>query len=508
MVRMHTTPTLEERPEGVISSPVKGKNEKWQPFALVADIATLGTGTLLAGLFNVALVFVVPRLITVEDYGYWRMFGLYAGYVGFLHLGFADGALLRWAGRPMDEFHQEIASALTYLFFQQAIVLLPMCAIAAWILPGPLKFISIAVATYALILNLATVLQYGLQSAKIFRPVAISTVAAPALFLGFILLWRSRWKSDYREVISLYEVGWLIVLAFLLAWTKLWSGPRQAVNIKSLAKECVKSGWPIVIATGGTMLISFADRLAVSWSTSIQNFAQYSLAASAMAVPITAIQTCSKVCFSHLAGVTRDGRKRIYGIGSRFLLIAWAVLLPYYFALELFIRRFLPQYAPSLQYARILLLGIPFLAAVQILQMSYAYLNGWQQHYLARTAVVLTISLAATSFAVICTGSLGVVAAAQVGLLSGWWLFNEWTLRELTGQKDRDWMKFAGVYLFAASSYWFTTRGAWPIPLSVLVYYVCLALALTTICGEEMRLSARLMNHITTLRNEDSGERY
>ena len=438
-----------------------------------------------------ALVFVVPKLISVEDYGYWRIFGLYAGYVGFLHFGFADGALLRWAGHPIEEFHHEIGPAVKYLFWQHVIVLAPLCAVVALVLMGPLRFVGIAVAVYALVFNLVTVLQFGLQSAKIFRPVAISSVAAPALFLGFVLLWRSKWQSDYRDVTSFYAAGWLIVLVFLLAWTKAWNGPRREIAVKRLAWDCVQSGWPIVMANTGVMLIVYADRLAVSWAATIQNFAQYSLAASAMAVPITAIQACSKVFFSHLAGVTPEERKRIYGISSRTLLIAWAILLPYYFALDVFIRHFLPGYVQSVQYARILLLGIPFLAAIQILQMSYAYLNGMQRHFLGRTAVVLAVSLAVASYAAFHAGSLRIVAGVQVAILGAWWLFNEWALRDWTGQRAGGWAKFAGVYLLAGAGYWLTSGSAIRVAAAVGLYYLAVALIVGLGGREELKLLLR-----------------
>src|SRR5690348_9909478 len=172
---------------------------EWKLSAIVADIAKLGSGTLLAALFNVGLVFFVPRLISVEDYGYWRLFGLYAGYVGFVHFGFADGALVRWAGRPWRDFRHEIRPALNYLFWQHAIVLLPLCAIAALVLHGPLRYVAIAVAPFSIIMNEVTLLQFGLQDAKIFGPVAISTAAAPALFLGFMFLWSLNRRSSYRD---------------------------------------------------------------------------------------------------------------------------------------------------------------------------------------------------------------------------------------------------------------------------------------------------------------------
>lgn len=482
-----TAPILQQAAEGV--SAESRLVQAWKPSAIAADVATLGTGTLLAGLFNVALIFVLPRLITVEDYGYWRIFALYAGYAGFLHFGFADGALLRWAGHPAEEFHQEVSVALEYLFLQQVIVLLPLCAIAVLVLPGSLRFVGVAIAVYVLVINLVMLLQFGLQSAKAFRPVAISSVAAPALFLGFVLLWHFQWQSDYREVTSFNAAAWFVVLVLLLVWTKPWRGPSSAVRAMSLAKSCVKSGWPIVLANTGVLLIVSADRLAISWAATIQSFAQYSLAASAMAVPITVIQACSKVFFSHLAGVTPYGRKRIYALCSRTLLMAWAVMLPYYFALDFFVRHFLPRYTPSLAYARILLLGIPFLASIQILQMSYAYLNGMQKHFLWRTAAILALTLGGTSFAAFHTNSLRIVAAVQVSVLAAWWLLNEWTLRSLTGEIVGSWLKFLGIYSLASASYWTATHWAGrDVTAAILVYYVLLVVVLALLCRDDLRL--------------------
>lgn len=483
---------MRDTAEATSASPELVGNEEWKPSAIAADIATLGTGTFLAGLFNVALIFVVPKLISVEDFGYWRMFGLYAGYVGFLHLGFADGALLRWAGHPIEDFHLEIGPALKYLFWQHTIVLAPVCAIAALVMRGPLRFVVIAVAVYAFVFNLGTLLQYGLQSAKIFRPTAISAVAAPALLLAFVLLWRFKWQSDYREITTFSEVAWLIVLFFLLAWTKPWGGVQGGSPVRGLARKCLLSGWPILMANMGMILSMYADRLAVSWAATIQDFAQYSLAASAMAVPLTAIQACNNVFFPHLAGVAPEERKRIYGITSRTLLIVWAILLPYYFALDVSIRHFLPKYVPSLPYARILLLGIPFLAAVQILQSSYAYLSGAQKQFMTWTGIVLVLSLGTTSFAAFHTGSLRIVAGVQVAVLGSWWLFNEYALRNLTGESLKDWIKYLSIYGLASGSYWLATtwnlRGA---GLSVLSYYVGIGVVLMLICRRELRIWGR-----------------
>jgi O-antigen/teichoic acid export membrane protein len=257
-------------------------------------------------------------------------------------------------------------------------------------------------------------------------------------------------------------------------------------------KDWLKIGWPIVMANTCVSLIQFADRFAVSWAATIQNFAQYSLAASAMGVPMMAIQACSNVFFSHLAGVTPGGRKRIYGISSRLLLIAWAMLLPYYFALDIFVRHFVPKYLASLQYARVLLLGIPFLAAVQILQTNYAYLTGVQRQFFARTVAVLTVSLGITSFVAFHFGSLRIVAAAQVMVLAGWWLSNEWTLRGLTGEGFLSWARFLLVYSLTGISYWMVTASARNRPLiAVFLCYIAAAVALCIFSRGDVRVLRR-----------------
>jgi len=465
----------------------------WKPNAIVADIATLGVGTVAAGLFNLGLVFVIPKLVSVEDFGYWRMFALYAGYVGFLHFGFADGALLRWAGRPLADFHHEIRPALKYLFYQHLLVGLGISTVAVLASTGPIRFIAIALTTYALIYNEVTLLQYALQSAKAFRPVALSTVGAPALFLGFALISHVKWHNHYPQITVFFVAGWLVMLVLLLASVRPFRSERDLANLISLVKNCIGIGWPIVFANTVVMMIVLADRLAVSWSANIQQFAQYSLAASAMAVPVTAIQVCSKVFFSHLAGVTPEARRRIYGVSSRFLLIAWALLLPYYFALDEFIHRFLPKYITSLAYARILLLSIPFLASIQILQMSCAYLNGMQKRFLVQSLVVLSLTLAATSLAAFGTHSLTLVAGVQVIVLAGWWLFNEWTLRRLSGESFGGWMKFLGLYSSASLSYWVTTAsGTEHLVLGVVTYYLCVSVLLDLLCRDEVNTSLRM----------------
>ena len=136
--------------------------------------------------------------------------------------------------------------------------------------------------------------------------------------------------------------------------------------------------------------------------------------------------------------------------------MVWAVLLPYLLRAEYKVsRHFLPRYIPSLQYARIPLLGIPFLAAIQILQSSYAYLIGAQKKFMTWTGVALSVEFRDRVFRRIPHGF-----TADRGRRRKWrfWvhggLFNECALRRLTGETVGDWLRFLGIYALASGSYW------------------------------------------------------
>ena len=45
-------------------------------------------------LSNIATGLIIPKLLGVNNYGYYKIFTLYLGYAPLLHLGFVDGILL------------------------------------------------------------------------------------------------------------------------------------------------------------------------------------------------------------------------------------------------------------------------------------------------------------------------------------------------------------------------------------------------------------------------------
>ena len=461
--------------------------------ALARDVLTMGGGTALTAIFNTALVFLIPPILSVEDFGYWRLFLLYVGYTGFLHLGFSDGALLRWAGKPLSQFHHEIAGALNFLFWQILLLIVPGCFFVLLFVPAHLRIIGIATLVYALIMNLSALLQYCLQAARQFRPVAIATVAPTAVFLFFALLLHARRGASFQALIVFYCVAWAGALLYLwLRVRPLESHGRQASSL-ALGKICIRLGWPVVLANGGFLLVQSADRLAISSVLPIYDFAIYSLASSMMFVPVTGIAAIYRVFFSHLAAVKHEGRSKVYAHASKFLLLAWSILLPYYFLLEIIVRKFLHKYVEALPAARILLLGVIFVAGIQILHMSFAYIYEKQRQFLLVTGSALVLSFSVGLLAAYLYHSLRIVAASQVGTLAMWWLVNEWSLRKITLQGWRDWSLILVTFLWSTAAFAAAIFYTANFAFRILLYYAIVSTCLVITCRPELQIVQKLM---------------
>jgi O-antigen/teichoic acid export membrane protein len=470
---------------------------KHSRFAILArDVATMGLGTALTAVFNTLLVFLIPRIVSVENFGYWRLFMLYATYVGLLQLGFLDGVLLRWAGRPLADFHAELRPAVVFLLGLLAVLIVPVGAFAWWKFNFDVRFIAFAVLLYAVVYNLTALLLYGLQSARQFKPVAIATAAPTGIFVLLTFVWNTRHVPDFRILIELYCIASAAALLYLWLRVKPFKNGARSLSAWSIGERCVIVGWPIVLSNVGAGLVQSADRLVASWILPIHQFAQYSLASSAMFVPVMAIAAIYRVFFSHASALQHEGRMRIYAHGVRFLLLAWSLMLPYFFVLEQVVIRFLPKYVPSLPAAGILLFGVFFLAEIQILHTSFAYIYGKQRQFL-----MLTIAAAAVTFSVgvamaIYFGSLTAIAVGQLISLAIWWLGNNIALSSTTEQNWRSRLIVLATFAWSTIAYETATKISQNVGIRILVYYLLVCFCLFWVCRSEIEILRRLVVHL------------
>ena len=432
-----TTPSSSESQDALPLRPTLAKSGE---SSFVSHVLLFSLANLASLLCNGLLTFLLPRWLSMESYGYYRVFILYGSFAGALHLGLLDGTLVRWAARSRQRMTAEIRRTLIFLLLQQTMLLAPALAIlVTWHRHQPWFFLASATVFYALLSNTALLGQFALQADKSFGVLSAATAINPALLLGAVLALHHWKRMGLEALLGAYLGAW--VAAGLAVWIVLLmkypakQRARETRNAGSVWRTGVGNiavGWNILLAGLITALTLSLDRIVVNLCFSIRDFAIYSLGATALAVVNTVILSISRVFFPYLSnGLSAEQKLRAYGWGESCLIILWAISLAGFFPLRALIREFLPAYVLSLPILRLLMLATGMTAVIYILHSNY-FRSSLRQGSLLLGAGVGLLSTALLLVLARRTGSLENIAWAMLAGVTLWWTTNELLLRDLT----------------------------------------------------------------------------
>jgi O-antigen/teichoic acid export membrane protein len=460
--RLATEVAGEPQPEASSPSAIEVLVETAAPPANAASKAAFAHHLIVFSLANLAalaangvLTFMLPRLLTVENYGMYRLFILYGGFTGVFHLGLLDGALIRWSARPRELLPRELSAVTTFLLVQHC-VLLPLGVLMVWLVAGGTEWmwLALAVAGYALVWNWATLSQCALQAARQFGWLSFFTLLSPVLLLLSVLALHWVRRLTLGALVVAFIFSWFA--SALGSWAFLrrnFVGPAlRPKAVWGLGTASLRLGGAVLLANCFTALAIALDRVFVSAAFSIRDFAVYGFAANALAVVNTLILSMARVVFPYLSdGVSAETRIRAYAWGEATLVGLWAMSLAGYFPLRALILRLLPAYVPSLPILRVLMLATGLTGPIYILHANYFRCSLRQGRLLIGTAVGLT---AATLFlsGALHSGKLENMAWAMLGSTVFWWLADELLLRDLTGR---------GIWFALRTLLVTTSCGAW-----------------------------------------------
>jgi O-antigen/teichoic acid export membrane protein len=348
-----------------------------------ADLARFGTGILLASAFGVVQVFVIPRRLDVVTYGEYRLFLLYVAYLGLLHFGLADGAFLRWAGRPLRAIRHEWPRVAGWLLALEG-TLLVLALAASTILDRPFaRLYVVAFAACALVTNASTLAAYALQAAGDFRGAGAVAALAPGFFVAAFLAIP---VHSLRGVLAAYvasfgvaALGGAIRVARLTASSD--NGPTAPDSMALLT--LVHTGLPVLGANLAAGLSQFADRILVSVTVPITSFALYGFASSVMAASSAATQTLSRVALSHAARRAAAARGEFLDGFYGLIATGYGAALAGAPFFEHLVARSLPAYAPALPIVRALVVGSPFWVAIHVVLVGTLQSHGRVRRQLA-----------------------------------------------------------------------------------------------------------------------------
>lgn len=344
---------------------------------LVKSASLLSLSQIFALFVSAVLILILPKYISVADYGYWQLFILYSGYVGLFHFGYSDGLYITLGGKDLSLLKVEDLKKQfsIFIFFQILFSVLILLFSLNYFQEISKLYVFIAVSIYLIIENYHKLLSFMLLATSNADTYAKSVIIDKTLTVVLLILLIAVNQLTFVTTIGIYIACRLISLVYLMMIYREFSvvilNLKEFLSVfKNVINTC-KLGIILTISNILGTLIIASGRLVVEYSWSITAFAQISLAVSLSFFIMSFISQISLILFPILCNAGKSMQKKILKEGSMIIgyLAMWG--FGFYFIIYLFINYWLPDYKESLNYLIYLFPIVLFEIKTQILYTTY-----------------------------------------------------------------------------------------------------------------------------------------
>lgn len=371
-------------------------------FTLSSNLITLMVSTL--------VTLIVPRLIGVEDYGYWQLYMFYSTYVGFFHFGWNDGIYLRYGGETYNSLNKDkFFSQFVQLLVMQIFLALILIVFASSFADGPDRaFIFQMLAFDMIILNVRHMFLFTLQATNLIKKYAVIMVTDRLLFIGIVLLLLLLGSRDYHLMIAADILSKLISLLCGMYYCRDFVF-RKVSNFKLDLKESwsnINVGIKLLLANLASKLTIGIVRFGIERQWDVETFGRVSLTLSISHFMMVFITGIGVVVYPILRRTSRDKLPMIYDLMRNFLMIIALSLLIFYYPARVILSAWLPDYAESLLYMAFLFPMVIYEGRITLLINTYLKTLRHEKAMLRLNAVTVLFSAIFTIFTTVVWNNL------------------------------------------------------------------------------------------------------
>lgn len=374
----------------------------------------------------------LPKIIGVTDYGYYKTFTLYGVYVGLFTIGITDGIYLKFGGSSYESLNKKSFRFYSRFFFLLQIIFSGIVAlISLFFLSGEYRFIFLCLALYLFFFNITSYFQIISQITGHFNELSVRNLLQSLLQSGAILLLFFSSNSSDQGSYRLFTTIYVVITGFLALWyiftyRDIVFGERNRLaNEKDSLKTLITIGVPLLISNLSMLLLLSLDRQFVNVLFDTDTYAVYAFAYNMMSLFTTALAAISVVIYPTLKRTTADTLKASYSKLIFSILSLSFLGLAIYFPLTAFVPWFLPKYGGSLIIFRIIMPGLAISSSVTIVMHNYYKVLGENLRFFKNCLIVLLTSFAANLIAYLVFGTTESISIASIGVLVIWYMLSE-----------------------------------------------------------------------------------
>lgn len=431
--------------------------------AMIAQTITL--------LVSIVTVILAPKVMGVEEYGYWQLFIFYGCYVSLFHLGINDGVYLLTGGKKRDELdNRAISSQFWFSLAYQGVFI----AFAAALIYGSSfdvnrVFVLHALLFFLIVCNINSYIGYIFQAINETALYSKSVILEKSiLFFGLIAL-VVLGVPAFEPYICAFIFSKTCALLYSLKHGRAFIFNRTYPPLIA-AKESLKSirvGIKLLIAVNAGSLVIGVSRFVIDSFWSIEAFGKVSFSLSLVNFVMAFIAQISMVLFPALRQCDNEERLKYYTLCDSVLSIILPLSLLLFWPCSLFIGLWLPSYSDSVYYMALLLPICVFDGKMNILCTTFFKVLRMEKSLLCVNVASLLCCACFSYLVALLTNSIDNVILVAVFFVAARNVLSEYLVRKRLGLANNTWSSILEVtisLLFVISCVCF------PLNISFLIY--------------------------------------
>jgi O-antigen/teichoic acid export membrane protein len=380
------------------------------------------SSNLVSMIISTIVILVVPKLIGIEDYGYWQLYLFYSSYVGFLHFGWNDGIYLRYGGKEYKELDKDLFfSQFWMLFIFQVLIGVVIISFSTIIFENVSRLFIINMTTLCmLIINVRLMLIYILQCTNRIKEYAQITIMEKVLYCCMILVLLIAGIRKYEVLIIADIIGKLITLFYSayccreIVFNKI---SAFHLNVREIIQNFIV--WiKLMFANIASMFIIGIVRFGIERTWDVTTFGKVSLTLSISSLMMIFINAVGVIIFPVLKRANKDKLAFIYSTIRTFLMIPMLGLLAAYYPIKVILSAWLPQYNESVMFMALLFPMCVYEGKMSLLINTYLKTLRKEKLMLTINVVSVLLSIIITILFTIVFENLSLIIVSIVGLLA------------------------------------------------------------------------------------------
>lgn len=302
----------------------------------------------------------IPKLMGVEQFGYWQLFIFYTQYGGFLSFGLIDGTFLKIGGQEYRNLNYPFLGFQLRMFcLWQIAILLPIALYGLSNASPDRSFTIIMSCTYVVISNIMGYLMYVLQAVNYIKYMSFGRMLTTVFFISSILILLALRTDYFRPYVICYILCNSVCLIYYMTKTKEIIKKALSTYIEtgyfSRMFQNIKVGVVLLLSNICGMLVLGFGRFMVDEEWGIKAFSVVSFSFMFVNFFMTFVQQGSLVLFPELRRWDEEKIRTFYDKLRRLMSLLFPAVLLLYLPIYYLVDFWLPQYLESAKYLLYLL---------------------------------------------------------------------------------------------------------------------------------------------------------